>query len=102
VATLRSDRTINKIVSQQPEVKEAVSEAALKIAVKAERKLQLHRDTGAARIEVEFGRTDAYVFLVDEAAVSIEFGHWVKGKFETSEPKYVPGLYVISEAAGLI
>jgi hypothetical protein len=99
---LHSDKTINKIVSHLPGVKAAVADAALEIGVKAEANLALHRDTGAASIEVEQGRVDSYVYLVDDAAMSIEFGHWVGGKYKTDKPRHVEGLYIISRAAGII
>ncbi|AIG78463.1 Hypothetical protein AJAP_28125 [Amycolatopsis japonica] len=102
MAYVYSDRTVNRIVSRLEGVRAAVADAALEIAADAEARLAGHRETGRARIEVEQGRVDSYVYLVDEAALSIEFGHWVEGAYKPNVPTYVEGLYIISGAAGLI
>jgi hypothetical protein len=103
MAYVYSDRTVNRTVSHLPGVRAAVAEEALEIGVRAEANLARNRDTGASSIEVEQGRVDSYVYLVDpDNAVAMEFGHWVAGSYETDTPKFVDGLYIISLAAGLI
>ncbi|HVV11579.1 DUF5403 family protein [Amycolatopsis sp.] len=108
MATVRGDRAINNILKGLPNVKGAVDAAALEIGVKAEAKLNRHRQSGASRIEVESGRVDSYVWLVDpDDAMAIEFGHWhvppnSKGPVDLGEIKWVDGLYIVSEAAGLL
>ncbi|WP_439377828.1 DUF5403 family protein [Amycolatopsis lexingtonensis] len=103
MAYVYSDRTVNRIVSHIPGVKAEVAEAALEIGVRAETKLLRHQKTGSHRIEVEQGRTDSFVWLVGPAALSVEFGHWVYNDDEQVEPLgYAEGLYIITEAAGLI
>lgn len=93
---------MNRVISHEEGVKAAVHQRAATIAGKAEAKLLRHRDTGAAKVTVTKGDVDSFVNLEDKAALSIEFGHWVRGKYETHEPKYVPGLYILTGAAGLL
>lgn len=98
---LINDKAMNRVVSRLPEVHYEVVDAALDVGVKAEAKLASHKKTGRAEVTVTEGDVDAFVNLDDPAAMSIEFGHFVKGKFEGDEPKYVGGLYIITGAAGL-
>lgn len=102
MAYVYGDKTVNRIVSHEPGVRAAVADAALEIASDAEGRLARHYKSGEHRIEVEQGRTDAYVWLVGQGALGVEFGHWVKGAYESDPPKYAEGLYIISGAAGLI
>lgn len=97
MATVIGQKSMNKIVSHLEGVGLAVHETAREIGGKAESRLATHRDTGAAEIEVERGDVDSYVSLVDEAAVSIEFGHK-----NAQTGRYVHGLYIVTGAAGLI
>jgi hypothetical protein len=84
------------VIARLPEVRAAVMDAARAIAARAETLLAQHHQTGNARIEVTRGeRTDAFVSLVDEAAVSIEYGH------VTKSGRVVAGLYIITRAANL-
>lgn len=96
------EKRINYIVSRENTVQAALAALASQIAGRARANLASHRQTGAAHITVTHGRVDSYVNLVDPAAVSIEFGHFVGGKYAGDTPKYVPGLYILSRAAGLI
>lgn len=95
-------KVVNTIVSHRPGVKAEIAKEAQIAKARAEARLAQHRDTGAAQVVVTRDHIDYLVELVDKAAVSIEFGHFVKGKYETDEPKFVPGLYIISEATGLL
>jgi hypothetical protein len=102
MARLISQKAMNRVVSHLDEVKSEVAEKALEVGLRAEARLAGHRRTGRAQVTVTQGDVDAFVNLEDPAVLSIEFGHMVKGKFETDVPKYVPGLYIITGAAGLI
>lgn len=99
---LIGDKAMNRVVSHQDGVKAAVYSQAVEIHGRAESRLSMHRDTGKARVTITRGDTDAFVNLEDRAALSIEFGHAVKGKYAGGEVKYVPGLYIITGAAGLV
>lgn len=100
---LISDKAMNHIVSRLPVVNEAVRKETNEIAGRARRNLAGHRDTGNARIETSFTKTDGIVSLVDPAAESIEWGHWFTGFgwANPAFPRYVAGLYIITRAAGL-
>jgi hypothetical protein len=92
---------MNHVISHLGGVKDAVKDEAQEIGHRADARLAAHRYSGAADVNVTSGGVDSFVNLEDPAALSIEFGHWVKGKYETETPKYVPGLYIITGAAGL-
>lgn len=99
---LIGQKAMNTVVSHLEEVHDGVGDVAKSTEKKAEAKLAAHRDTGAAKITRTEGSVDWFVNLEDAAAESIEFGHWVKGKYEDKEhPKFVPGLYVLTTGAGL-
>jgi uncharacterized protein DUF5403 len=83
------------IVAHLPGVPAAVRDAADEIATRARSALAQHRDSGDAGIEVARGATDSHVSLVDEAALSIEYGH------VTPDGTPVRGLRVLRDAAGL-
>lgn len=103
MARLIGQKAMNQVVSHLDGVVASVSEHALDVGSKAEARLKQHRHSGAADITVTHGDVDSFVNLDDPAALSIEFGHMVKGKFEDpNKPKFVPGLYIISGAAGLV
>lgn len=95
-------KAFNHFIASLGEVQREVQETALDGGVDAERRLAAHRDTGAASVSVTEGDIDAFINLDDPNALSIEFGHLVKGKYERDEPKYVPGLYIITGGAGLL
>jgi hypothetical protein len=99
---LISQKAMNQVVSHIDGVKLAVHAEAEIAGARAEANLARHRKTGQAKITVTQGDVDSFVNLDDPDAMSIEFGHWVKGKYERSQPKFVPGLYIITEAAGLL
>lgn len=99
---LIGEKAMNHVVSHLEGVHSEVGDAARRVEKNAERRLAMHHDTGAAHITRTEGDVDWFVNLVDDAALSIEFGHWVKGKYEDKErPQYVPGLYILSTGAGL-
>lgn len=92
---------MNRMLAKDQKVQAAVERAAKKIFRRATSYLNMHRDTGAAKIELErrknlrYGHIDWFVSLVDEAALSIEFGHYVR---TSSGYKRVDGLYIITQA----
>jgi hypothetical protein len=98
---MRADK-MNRILAQDEKVQKAVRNAAQKIFRRASAYLLMHRDTGAAKIELErrrnvkYGHIDWFVSLVDEAAASIEFGHYLK--LPSGGFKRVDGLYIITQA----
>jgi hypothetical protein len=98
---LKGKKFINKVVSHEEGVKAAVFDQATAIAARAEARLNMakHR-TGASQIKLEQGRVDSYVTLDDPAAMQIEFGHWLV-YYGHETPVYIPGLYVLTGAAGL-
>ena len=65
---------VNAYIAHMPGVKAAVGAEGREIFARAKARLAAHRDTGAARIEFSRQDTDALIHLVDEAAVSIEYG----------------------------
>jgi hypothetical protein len=92
---------MNRMLAKDQKVQAAVESAAKKIFRRATSYLNMHRDTGAAKIELErrknlrYGHIDWFVSLVDEAALSIEFGHYVR---ISGGYKRVDGLYIITQA----
>lgn len=98
---LISQKAMNRVVSHLPEVVDRVADEAKQVGGRAEARLAAHRHSGNAEVNVTHGDVDSFVNLEDPAVLSIEFGHLVKGKFETDKPKHVPGLYIITGAAGL-
>ena len=99
---LIGEKAMNRIISHHQAVQWKVTEVTEEIGVKAGKNLAVHRDTGAARIETSYGETDGFVSLVDEAADPIEFGHFVGNSNSEMGFTYVPGLYIISRAAGIV
>ena len=97
---LIGQKAMNYVVSGIDEVKDAVDSEAREIGRRAEARLASHRETGNARIEVDTSGKDALVSLVDRAALSIEFGHYVVNQYGPTG-KHVPGLYIVTGAAGL-
>lgn len=84
---------MNHTISHLSGVMSAVHNKGRQIGSAASSNLAAHRNTGAAEIEVRIEDTDVVVSLVDEAAVSIEFGHF------TENGEYVRGLYPVTRAA---
>jgi len=93
---LRGTKSINRIVSHLPGVVTSVHRHAEQIGRKATFYRMQHYAEGEAKIRVGRGRVDSSVWLEDPAALSIEFGH-----INARTGKYVPGLYIVSRAAGL-
>lgn len=95
--------TCNATVADLPGVKAAVRQEGNEIKYRAESMLAGHRNTGNARITVEYSDKDVVVSLEDPGspdrnnAVAIEFGH-----FHNWTGEYIPGLYILSAAAGLL
>lgn len=92
---LISTRTINRIVARQ--TRPAVGEEAIELGVRAEANLARHRDDGTHRVTVDQPKIDAFVRLEGEAPLSVEMGHFTGYK----RRRYVPGLRVLQDAAGL-
>jgi hypothetical protein len=96
------DDQLVKEISKLPGVRDYVRGVAGEVYWKAKANLAGHRDTGNADIEIN--EPDTYdhwgvnIWLVDEAALSIEFGHFVHNK---EFPRFVAGLYILHRAAGL-
>jgi hypothetical protein len=67
-------RNVEELVAHLPNVQHEVDHKAAIIARRAKASLAFHRDTGNAHIETMKGDIDAYVVLVDPAALSIESG----------------------------
>lgn len=93
------DDDVAAIVAHMPHVRGAVRAEARAIAARARSLLAAHTKTGTAEIEISYGTTDAFVSLVDKAALSIEYGHFVTSR--DGSTTYVEGLYIITRAAGL-
>lgn len=95
------DRLVEEI-SKLPGVRDYVRGVGGEIYWRAKDLLAAHRDTGNA--EIEINEPDTYdhwgvnIWLVDPAALSIEFGHFV---FNQGFPRFVAGLYILHRAAGL-
>lgn len=98
---MKPTKVVNYIVAHHDTTQHAIGTEQGVIQGRAVSRLEQHRDSGASRISTSEDAPDAYVTLEDPAAVSIEFGHFVKGKYETDTPKFVPGLYILTEASGL-
>lgn len=86
------DPDCNDIVAHLRGVKDAVGEEAGEIATRARRVLAQHHYTGASRIVVTTQDTDRIVWLVDRAALSIEFGH------TTRHGRDVEGVHALGRA----
>lgn len=98
------DHEINRTASHLPGVRASVRSEADKIEAKAEANLAAHRDVSNATdhtISSEQDDVDALVSLEGPAPASVEWGHWYTGNLG-GEPKYVPGLYIITKASGII
>jgi len=67
-------QNLEELIAHVDTVQRAVDGMADTIARRARASLEYHRNTGDAHIEVVKGHIDAYVVLVDKAALSIEFG----------------------------
>lgn len=91
-------KRMNHVVSNQRGVKKRLVREAREIAAIAEARLARakHR-TGQSRIEVSQGDVDAFVSLVDPAALSIEFGHYMGSESLGTSRKFIPGFHLFLE-----
>ncbi|AEV52091.1 hypothetical protein [Rhodococcus phage RGL3] len=98
---LYGPQEVHRKTVRQKGVAKATQAEAAKIAGRATGLLNMHRHSGDAEINTTHGGVDAFVNLDDEAAIAIEFGHFVGGKyFDADEPdKFVPGLHILTRAA---
>lgn len=110
------DRTVEAVLAHHVTTHKALTKAAHEIYARAKARMAAHRDTGAARVGIEAGdHLDWYIYLEDtefrsvdaqgrmwqgplknggrRSALSIEFGHRVRGS-----GKRVGGLYIITGA----
>jgi hypothetical protein len=99
---LMPDSIMVEEIAKIPGVRDAVRGEAGEVYWRAKSNLANHRDTGNADIEIDepstYDHWGVNVWLVDPAALSIEFGHFVHNK---EFPRFVAGLYIITRAAGL-
>ncbi len=96
-------KEIQKFIAITEPVQAELAIQAGVIAVKAEKLLEEHRETGNAKIIVERGdKVDYYVSLVDEAALSIEFGRegFIDPDSGIIYDRMEP-LYILSRASGV-
>jgi hypothetical protein len=99
---LMPDSIMVEDIATIPGVRDAVRGEAGEVYWRAKANLAGHRDTGNADIEIDepstYDHWGVNIWLVDPAALSIEFGHFVHNK---EFPRFVAGLYIITRAAGL-
>ncbi len=88
------EKKMNRTVSHLKGVRKAVRNEGEDIATIANARLAPHRRTGAAHIEVEQSDVDTVVSLVDEAALSIEFGHYMGSSSLGTSRTFIPGLHL--------
>lgn len=91
---LLPEKQMNKKIAHLPGVRNAVYDVAKEIGVIAEGRLAPHRKTGAAHISVSRGSVDSFVSLVDEAALSIEFGHYLGRSELGTKRTFIRGLHL--------
>jgi hypothetical protein len=95
------NRNVARIAAREPGVRKAVRAKAGELAGRARAVLAAHRRTGATQIEVTHGKVDAFVSMVGEGAISIEYGHGAYTRPDGREVGASQGLYVIHKTAGL-
>lgn len=92
-------RDLSKHLSMEPTVQQALRASSMRILMKAEALLAMHRDDGDHSIEYQrlkneqYGHIDHYVSMVGPAPVSVEFGHVAENG------RWVQGLYIITRAS---
>jgi len=106
MVNLISDRAMNRVISHMPEVRQAVRDWAEEAKGRAEERLAPHHKSGEVEVTLSHGETDSFVNLEgasQEALLSIEFGHWVRGRYESKDhPRKVVGLHILtSELMGV-
>ncbi|PZG20601.1 DUF5403 family protein [Nonomuraea aridisoli] len=94
------NRNVARLVAREPGVRKAVRNKAGELAGRARGLLGAHRVTGATRIEVTSGKVDAFVSMVGEGVISIEYGHGAYMR-DGRTIGASQGLYVIHRTAGL-
>lgn len=99
MAYLVPRRVLHTIVAH--EVRDGVHDEAEKVGDRAKANLARHRREGKHHVTVTAGSVDSFVNLIGEAAMSLEFGHWVEGKFKTDPPTFAQGTYILTGAADL-
>lgn len=102
---LKKERRVNKIVAHTPGVRAEVYSAAQDIAAEAETNLLAHRDTTNNtdhEITISRGTVDSFVNLEGPAPAAVEFGHFHGTGSSENTARFVPGLYILHRAAGLI
>src|SRR5690606_3940813 len=98
------DHEINRTVSHLPGVRASVRSEADKIEAKAQANLEAHRDVTHAThhtVTSEQDGVDGRVSLEGPARAAVEWAHWYTGCLG-GEPTYVPGLYIITQATGIL
>jgi len=94
---LIGQKRMNYVVSHQKGVKRSTLKVAREIGGIAAGRLAGHRYSGHARIEVTQGDTDAFASLVDPAALSIEFGHYLGSQELGTTRPFIRGLHLFME-----
>lgn len=101
MAKLIGLEAMNRVVSHLDEVSRDVKDHAKVVGDAATGRLAAHEKTGEHKITVTHGEVDSFVNLEGVHPESVEFGHWVEGKFKTDPPKFARGLYILTLSAGL-
>lgn len=97
---LIGQKSMNLVVSHLDGVHDALGDTAKQVRRSGQSRLEQHRYEGDAKVTITEGDVDWFVNLDDPAALSIEFGHMSKKK-NGANGHYVPGLYIITKAAGM-
>lgn len=92
-------RGVNAYIAHMSGVTGAVMDEGRAIESRAKSDLASHRVTGAASIEIERQDTDAIVSLVDEAAISIEYGRESYTRDDGVKVGAMQGLHILARAA---
>lgn len=98
---LISDFAMNRVVSHLAEVQRDVHAHTDEVGAVAQARLAGHHRTGEHEVTTTHGDTDGFVNLEGVHPESVEFGHWIRGKFATDPPKFAQGLYIITGAADM-
>jgi hypothetical protein len=101
VADLIGLMAMNRVVSHLDEVRRDVKDHADAVGDVAKARLAGHTKTGEHQITVTHGEVDSFVNLEGVHPESVEFGHWVEGKYKSDPPKFAQGLYILTLAAQL-
>jgi len=85
-------KAMNTVISHEEGVKAVVYQHAAEIYSKASAKLEMHREDYVAYVDITRGEVDTTVGLNDQAALSIEFGHYLGSRSLGTTRRYIPGL----------